>query len=175
MRDCTFEHGVNPARPISGRSDAKTAVRARAEFAPARTADGLGRGANAPWPRTQDDRSEASVSEERCRQPRGRCRPSGPFPRPKPTRTPLPAPVPSAWRVRIFGGRAQFTCSTSTAATRVGVGDAGGPQFPEVAVARGLVRHLRVPRGRRVARRASVGGGTRACGSGGGIEPDYVL
>ena len=175
MRDRTFEHGVLRARPISGRSDAKTAVRARAEFAPARTADGLGRGANAPWPRSQDDRSEASVSEERCRQPRGWCRPSGPFPRLKPMRTPLSAPVPSAWRLRIFVGRAQDTCSTSTAPTRVGVGDAGDHLAPKVAVARGLLRHLRVPRGRRVARRASMGGGTRACGSGGAIEPDYVL
>ena len=134
-----------------------------------------GRGAQERPLLAQNDELGPPVGRSGHRQPRGRHRPSGTFPRLKPTRTPLPAAAPSAWRVRIFGGRAQFTCSTSTAATRVGVGDAGGPQFPEVAVARGLVRHLRVPRGRRVARRASVGGGTHACGSGGGIEPGWAL
>ena len=65
--------------------------------------------------------------------------------------------------------------SSYTAATRVGVGDAGGPLFLQVEAGEARVSGVGMEHGEHMAMRPSVGGGTRACGSGGAIEPGYVL
>ena len=69
------------------------------------------------------------------------------------------------------------TCSSilRPRAPETALGDAGGPLFLEDEVGEARVSGVGMDHGECIAMRPSVGGGTRACGSGGAIEPGYVL
>ena len=55
------------------------------------------------------------------------------------------------------------------------LGDAGDPLSPEDEAGEARVSGVGVEHGQLVAMRPSVGGGTRACGSGGANEPGWAL
>ena len=55
------------------------------------------------------------------------------------------------------------------------LGDAGDPLSPEDEAGEVRVSGVGMDHGELVARRPSVGGGTRACGSGGANEPGWAL
>ena len=55
------------------------------------------------------------------------------------------------------------------------LGDAGDPLSPEDEAGEARVSGVGVEHGQHMARRPSVGGGTRACGSGGANEPGWAL
>ena len=55
------------------------------------------------------------------------------------------------------------------------LGDAGDPLFPEDEAGEARVSGVGMDHGECMAMRPSMGGGTRACGSGGAIESGWVL
>ena len=61
------------------------------------------------------------------------------------------------------------------ASTGIALGDAGDPLFPEDEAGEARVNGVGVEHGDCMTMRPSVGGGTRACGSGGANEPGCVL
>ena len=71
--------------------------------------------------------------------------------------------------------RAQDICSSTTASSGIALGDAGDPLFPEDEAGEARVSGVGMDHGECMAMRPIVGGGTRACGGGGGILGGHVL